>query len=361
MAYGVAACVAAALVVLGLRLAEPQPQVLRSVALGEPALLMTLRIEDGIRIARSFPGRIEAPRQTMIGFELDGRIDSLSVQEGDRVAAGDQLARLDAEAMALEREAIAARVAGPRDQSDLAAREVDRLAGLVSSGASPSSALDAARSSAIATATALSDAEAQLAAADLRLRRTVLVAPEAGIVDAVLMRADEMVTAGQPVLSIFNAGPGQFRVALPPDLDPLALQDPRLDIGGQELAVSLLSARPYLDPATNSRSALFALADAAGADILPGQTGRLLATVVLPMRGAWVPFDALRPNPEGTWMLIGVSAGMVAERIDVEVLHVTGQDAFVQGAFVDGERVVAGGVHKVVPGQLLRDVQAQGP
>lgn len=367
---GMLACVAVAglaalLSVAGLRLTVSQSQALSAPVMGEPVVTMTLRLVDEIRVERRFPGRIEAPRQTAIGFEVGGRVRTVTVREGERVVRGAELARLDTEGIALEREGLVARVTSLRDQAALALREVERLERLVSRGSAPANSLDRARTEAKAAAAALAEAEAELAGADLRLRQASLLAPEDGVVGAVLVRPDETVAAGQPLLSIFQDGPGQLRVSLPPDLDPAAFLEPRLEIAGQTYPVALLSARPDIDPATNSRSALFVLPRgpeaATAAALMPGQTGQLVAKVAQRMRGAWVPIEALRPNPEGTWMLVGVSADQLAERIDVEVLHLSGPEALVAGAFGDGDRVVAGGVHKIVPGQLLHDAKAQGP
>lgn len=169
MTYGAAASLAVVLGILGLHMSASQPQAMQAVVSGEPAVMKTLQVDTEIRIARSFPGRIEAPRQTNLGFEVDGRIESLAVQEGALVAQGDELARLDAQAIILEREAIVAKVAGLQDQSALARREVARLERLVSKGAAPANSLDRARTSAIAADATLAEAEAALARADLRL------------------------------------------------------------------------------------------------------------------------------------------------------------------------------------------------
>ncbi len=46
-------------------------------------------------VRRSFVGRIEARRSTDMGFELGGAVLSILVDEGDRVAKGQILARVD--------------------------------------------------------------------------------------------------------------------------------------------------------------------------------------------------------------------------------------------------------------------------
>ena len=331
---------------------------------GEPVATMTLGITDEIQITRRFPGRIEAPGRIDVAFEVGGRLAEVAVREGDPVLQGDVIARLDAEAIEVERRGLQASVAGLRDQNALARRDVERLQRLVTRGSAPAKSLEQARASESSTRSALREAEAALAGSDLRLRQTLLLAPADGHVGAVTARPDETLAAGQAFVSIFLEGANRLRVALPANLDPALLRDPRLSIGGQEVPVTMMTVRPDIDPATNSRSAVFLLPDqpagASGNSPYPGQTGQLVAEVTLAMRGAWVPLDALRPNPEGTWMLIRVSPDGIAERVDVDIGHLRADKAFVSGAFVDGERVVAAGIHKVVPGQALNDRMAPG-
>ncbi len=341
--------------------APPTPPVVR----GEPVATMTLVILDQIQIYRSFPGRIEAPRKTEIGFQINGLLAEIAVQEGDPVSKGDVLARLDAEAIEVELKGLRGSLAGLQAQNRLALQDVKRLERLVASGSAPAKSLEQARASEISTRTALSEAEAAVAGADLRLRQTELRAPADGYAGAVLARRDETLAAGQALVSIFENGANRLRVALPPNLDPTVLRNARLDVNGQEVPVTLASVRPDIDPASNSRSAVFAVEDqppgTPGPTLLPGQTGKLVAAVTQPMRGAWVPLDALRPNPEGTWMLIGLSKESIAERIDVEVQYMRKDEAFVSGGFAGGQRVVAAGIHKVVPGQLLLDRTSSRP
>jgi len=80
-----------------------------------PVETAALRLDDAYPVESRHLGRIEAARAVALAFDLGGRVEAVLVEEGDRVAPGQALARLDvdrlearlaeldAEAAALER------------------------------------------------------------------------------------------------------------------------------------------------------------------------------------------------------------------------------------------------------------------
>ena len=57
------------------------------------------------------------------------------------------------------------------------------------------------------------------------------------------------------------------------------------------------------------------------------------------------------PAPRGDFVL---------ERRPVQVIHAEADRAFVSGTLVEGDRVVASGVHRLVPGARVRPVPSAG-
>ena len=62
------------------------------------------------------------------------------------------------------------------------------------------------------------------------------------------------------------------------------------------------------------------------------------------MRGLWAVYVADAADGETA----------VLERRELEVLHQEADRVFVRGTLADGERVVVGGRHRLVPGQRVR-------
>ncbi|MEO0866092.1 MAG: biotin/lipoyl-binding protein, partial [Pseudomonadota bacterium] len=52
-------------------------------------------VQDSYRVTRSFIGQVEPQKTVSLSFELPGRIDTIHVNEGDWVAAGQVLADED--------------------------------------------------------------------------------------------------------------------------------------------------------------------------------------------------------------------------------------------------------------------------
>lgn len=148
------------------------------------------------------PGLLH-PRDTYeLGFPLGGVVRAVEVEEGDEVAAGDVLARLDPTTQ---------RAAVTQAREGLARAERDLLrARALNEGGSLSVAMyeDAQ--------TGTNVARASVAAASFALRHAALRAPASGWIDARLVDADEVVGPGQPLFRIASMERGWvLRVAVP--------------------------------------------------------------------------------------------------------------------------------------------------
>ncbi|MAC88441.1 biotin/lipoyl-binding protein [Maricaulis sp.] len=114
-------------------------------------------------IAEFFPGLIAARRQSALGFERAGRIDRVFVDVGDRVVAGDVLARLDVRAVQAQIAAAEAQTAEAAAQTALASETESRQAQLLERGHISQQRFDEVRTS---TRAALARQNAAAAAAD---------------------------------------------------------------------------------------------------------------------------------------------------------------------------------------------------
>ena len=94
---------------------------------------------------RSFAVRLDPYRRSRIAVEVSGRVDSVHVEAGDRVEAGDLLAKLDDTLARLSFRAAEASLAAARQQETELARRVREAETLAASRTLPETQLEAAR------------------------------------------------------------------------------------------------------------------------------------------------------------------------------------------------------------------------
>ena len=128
-------------------------------------------------------GRVVPTRDVALAFEVSGRIESILVEEGDSIDAGQVLAQLDSDQLETQVEAARAAVLAARAQRDMlpefASEEEQDLA-----------------------EAQVDQAEANLGAARLRLAHSDLRAPFSGTVISAQAERGEVVSAGTPVIVI---------------------------------------------------------------------------------------------------------------------------------------------------------------
>ena len=149
---------------------------------------------------RPFQGWVEADL-IFIGPDEAGRVETLSVREGDAIEAGKPLITLDADLQRAELNMNEATLAN-------AVRVFERAQQLLKSGTGTQRDFDAAQA-------AHREAEARVVTARTRLARRSLASPVSGTVQKVYFRPGEMVSAGRPVVSVLPPGNVKVRFFVP--------------------------------------------------------------------------------------------------------------------------------------------------
>jgi HlyD family secretion protein len=147
-----------------------------------------------------YQGWVEADL-LFVGPDLPGRVEALSVREGDTVTAGAELFALDTELQQTEVQSASAALANAR-------QAYERAQALVRTAAGTQRAVDDAKA-------ALIDAEARLNAAQTRLKRRYVASPADGTVQQVYFRPGEMVPSGRAVLALLPPGNLKIRFFVP--------------------------------------------------------------------------------------------------------------------------------------------------
>jgi multidrug efflux pump subunit AcrA (membrane-fusion protein) len=368
-------------------------------------------------VTRSYTGTIVARRKTDLAFELPGKVVQVLFDVGDEVNAGAPLAALDVDHLKTKREELVARqaqaqsvldelTAGARQETiAMAQAEVRRLASqtelleiqhtrlkrLLESNAVSRDEYDVthyslqARRAEFAAAKhkleeltngtrperiAAQDAarkqlSVQIVDVDVDLEKSVLRAPFAGKIGARFADEGKVVQAGTPVFQLLEAHVLEAWVGVPRH------KAKQLNVG-EERSITIESAAyearvsavlPTVDRDTHTQTVILDLPEIASQAVADGQVVRLQLEARVAEEGMWVPTTALEKSSRGLWSCYVLEKSKdtsadpgtfrIARRY-VELLHSDGARAFVRGTIGPDEKIVSGGTHRNVPGQLVR-------
>jgi len=338
---------------------------------------LPVQILDGYEVMESYAGRVVSRRSSSLGFERGGQLESVHVDEGDRVKKGDILARLNTtrlEAKLAELKAELERSQAQREETEIRFQLAQTTAErnrqmVVKKQVSPQvydeSVFEAkALSAKLAAADAqVKHVEATVKVLEVDLDRSTLTAPFAG---SVLSRwADEgtAVGAGERVLRLIEDERLEVHVGVPAHATA-GLEEGQtypLEIGGQTHFGKLRTLLSEIESSTRTVTAIFELGSAPRT-VRVGQLARLKMKARTEASGLWLPISALAEGRRGLWSAYALephgsdpTVRLVSLR-ELQLLHSEESRAFVRGTLRDGEIVVASGLHRLVPGQWVRIV-----
>ncbi len=329
-----------------------------------PVEVVSIEATDAYPVRELYAGRVVARRTSELGFERSGRLVEVAFDEGDRVEPGAVLAQLDTRELRARRRELEARRDRIRADLSLARATTERREELHDAGHLATQRLDETRYGQQALEAEAAAADASIEHVDVQLALSELRAPFAGILAERFADEGTVLAPGVPVLRLLEDGALEVHVGVSPDaanqLTPGSQHD--VEVDGARISATLHGLLPTVDPDTRTVTAVLRLVDPP-----PAARHGALARVALERRveaaGYWLPLQALAEGRRGLWttyVAMPDGADFVAERRQVEVIHAEADRAYVRGTLVPGDRVVAAGVHRLVPGMRVRLVAAEG-
>jgi RND family efflux transporter MFP subunit len=340
-----------------------------------PVAVVTARPVSRYLTSRDYTGEVVAGRSSSLGFELPGTLERVLVEEGDRVVAGQPLAQLDRRRLRAQRQQLLAQrdvaraaVEEVRQQLTLAELQRDRRRRLHAQGAISREDLDqqtfgsaALRSRLVQAEAQVDDADARLRQVDVDLARSVLVAPFDGTVSRRRLDEGVVVSGGQALITLVESAPLEVRVGVPPDAARGLRPGQRhpVQVGDRRLQATVSALLPELDAGSRTATVVLRLP---AMDLPVGATARLSLRRSETGAGFWLPTTALMAAERGLWSVYVLGpAGTTPEqgrpvvRRLVEPLHSEGDRSLVRGTLRPGDRVIATGTHRVVPGVRVQE------
>ena len=352
---------------------QAQQKALAAAATQRAEAPLQLAADEVLRVQRRdlvlgvpISGALRAVDSAMVKARAAGELQGLTVREGDRVKAGQEIARIDpTEARARVRQAQQQADAA-KAQVDINQRQYDNNRALVAQGFISSTALVTSQAS---LESAQSSHQAAVAAADVArkaLEDTVVKSPLSGLVAQRLAQPGERVAVDARIVEVVDLTRLELEAQLPP-ADALAVrvgQKASLTVEGLAEPVPATVARINPSAQAGSRTVpVYLRVDARPAAAPQLRQGLfvqgLLDTGRAPVLA--VPLDAVRTDKPAPYLQI-VKNGRVAY---VEVQ--TGQRAQVDGQTLvavqgvpEGAVVVAGRIGQLREGTAVALPSAAG-
>lgn len=328
-----------------------------------PVRVATPSTEEAVQRV-SLTGSVRARRAAAVSPRLPGLVDTVVVDAGDAVAAGDVLVRLDDRLAELAVARAEAAVHESRTALDEARRLREEGRRLVRDNFVPETEVRA-REAAVALAEAeLASAEAELETERERLRRHSVPAPFDGVVALRLVDEGEWVETGTAVVELVAADAVWLDVQAPqalwPRLDAEVDASATFDaLPGRRFPARLHARVPVGDPQARTFLVRFVL-DPRPADVVPGMSATVDFEFELPGRRLSVPRDALIRYPDGSttvWIVDESGEVARAREIGVEVERVVGDRVILASGPEPDRRVVVRGNEVLGEGQRVRIVE----
>lgn len=321
------------------------------------------RLVPGYEVRREFVGRVEARRESQVGFELGGLVTAVLAEEGDHLELGQVIARLDTARLEVQLKQLRGRRAELQANIGLARATRIRQEQLAKKGHSSQQRYDEARFDEQALFGRLQQVDAETASVKLDIEKSEIKAPFAAIVGERFADEGIVIAAGTPVFDLLEQVNPEVRIGVAGDaVDGIAAgQQHTLLVRGRRVPATVRSVLPVRDRGTRSVDVLLTL-HVPFNGIRRGDLARLEIARHLNQPGFWLPLTALTESSRGLWAVY-VAVGLtgdegVLERRELEVLHQEADRVFVRGTLGDNEQVVAGGLQRLVPGQRVRLTEA---
>jgi RND family efflux transporter MFP subunit len=337
-----AAVLAAALIVACGGQDAPAPE-LRSKPV-RVAAVEQASMRSGLRAV----GTLAPADEIRLSFKTGGVVASISVEQGDRVRAGQQLA-------ALAQQEVAASVAQARALAEKAERDLERGRALFADEVATREQLDD-------LTTARDVARANLRATEFNARFSRIEAPADGIVLRKLAEPNELVSAGQPVLIVGDTSGGWIVRAALSDRDVVRVREGdvaevSLDaFPGQDFPATVTEIASAADPMTGTYEVKLAI-DPRGARFVQGLVAKVEMIDTAGSAVPVVPVNALL-EADGSEAVVYVVARRdeddVAERVAVRLGRLVGDRVEVLSGLSGGEQLVTEGAAYLRDGETVR-------
>jgi membrane fusion protein, multidrug efflux system len=342
----------AALLLVACAPKEVQPEPVRAVR------TLTVGATTG-PANHDYAAEIRPRIESRLGFRVPGKLESRSVNSGDKVHVGEVLARLDATDLRLTQDAARAAQAAAQTNLDQLEADFKRYKDLRDQGFIGAADLERRDSAVKAARAQLDQARAHASAQGNQTGYATLSAPAPGVITAVEAEPGQVLSAGATVVRLALDGPRDAVFSVPEDsVDAIRAVQGKVGAVSMQLwgsaaglPATVREIAGAADPVTRT---FLVKADVGSASVRLGQTAtvRMAGAASAPLLR--VPLAALVQLQGRTQVWVfDRAAGTVRTQL-VAVAGADGNDVAIAQGLKAGDEVVIAGTHALTPGQKAR-------
>ncbi len=322
-----------------------------------PVVLTKVTVGTGADSA-VFAGEVRPRHENDLGFRIAGKLAERMVDVGSHVRRGQALARLDPADVGLQADAAKAQVAATETEYKFAQAEYGRYQGLLREKFISASALDAKRNAADANRAKWEQAKANLAVAQNQAGYAILVANEDGVITAVNAEPGQVVTVGQAVVRLARETEREVLISVPENRLRELTSAGQLVIAlwanpGKLYQGKVREVSPTVDPATRTFAVRVSILDA-DPTVQWGMTANVGAISPTAAPTAVLPLTSIyqKDGKPAVWRYDTTTHAVTL--VPVTVAQYREDGVVVTSGVADGDVIVAAGVHKLQPGQVVK-------
>jgi RND family efflux transporter MFP subunit len=278
---------------------------------------------------------------------------------GDRVHAGDVVARLDPQDLKLQVQSAEAELNAATSNLSQAAADLERYTTLRGSGYASVADLDRKKSARGEADGRLQRARRALDLARNQLGYADLKADADGVITATLAEAGQVVAIGQAVARLAHRGEKEAVVALPENwLGEARKAKATVRLWSdreRSMQASLRELSPQADAASRTYAARFTIEDADDT-VAFGMTATVTLARASDAPVARLPLSAILNRGTGPTVYLVDASGALVQR-PVTVTSFTEDTAIVSSGVAEGDRIVTLGVQKLEAGLRVRTIE----
>ncbi len=332
---------------------EAAPPVVRAVR--------TLVVDgQGGTVEREYSAEVKARIESRLAFRVGGKVTQRKVELGQSVRAGQVLGLLDAQDLRLQQDAAQAGLTAAQANARQAAADLQRFADLRKQGFISQAEFDRHQTTHLQAEAALRQAQAQAGVQGNQAGYAALVAGGNGVITQLDLEPGQVVSPGQPVMTLALDGPRDAVFGVPEDMGATV----RAMVGKPGLVkvrrwgspdwvqATVREVSAAADPSTRT---LQVKADVGQAAFELGQTATVVFdTAVRATQGVRIPLSALaeRAGQSVVWVL--QPATMTVQPQPVFTADITGNTVLIARGLSPQAEIVTAGVHVLSPGQKVK-------